>query len=377
LKELEEIKLDKKAENALLNAFVKSTGKTAEELKPLLDKAIQEAKDMGYEGNQNIIEVRLRKKVSGMLYSEKTGKTFTKKEPYVFRGFLLGADALRDIRENMRRKALRIAEEDPETAKLQGIIDEQGTPLDARTTIRNRKGEEIDNPDYHKPLLGHQYVRDILGVVKKEGDKVPKLFTMSLWGGFAEKMTWRPFSPMEFSTTIKSEGQYYVLNSPRVAKGEKAFKMATMEIDYEDWVRKATKGRTYELTDLDNACKATKDASDPWIAVEGVVDNINPDINPKTGSRWITLADGRAGMIETVRVFLPKDFPIGFREYSRVIAIGRPRKWRRTEEEDYQFSLNGISVYPLPGQVMEAKLEKGASAEGLDTEETEGWDLFE
>jgi len=370
--------MEKKSEDTLLRTYVKSTGKTIEDLKPLLEKAKIEAKDMGFAGNDTIVKARFRKKISSMLYFERTGKTQTRKEPFIFKGFLLGADSIRDIRENQRRRAIRRYEEDPETAKLEGCADEQGTPLDSRPTVRSRRGEEVDNPNYHKPIIGNQYVRDIFGIVVKDGEKVPKpkLFQMSLWEGFATKFTYRPFTPIEFRSTIKSEGQFLILNAPRVEKGTSAFKNITMEIDCKDWIKTALKDREYDLDKLDLAVKATVKANDPWIIVKGIVDYIDSEVNPKTGSRSITLADVESGMTETVRVFIPKDFPLAFREYSKVLVFGRPRKWRRNEEDEYSYSMNGISIYPIPGETIEAKVESARSAEG-ETAEEEGWNLWE
>lgn len=370
-------RMDKKEEEALLRAYAKSTGKPLTALRPLLERAKQEAKDMGYPDSDNIIKGRFRRKVSAMLFAERTGKPSTRKEPVVFKGFLLGADSIRDIKEQMRRKALRIYEEEGEDAKLEGYVDEAGNPTDWRPTIRNRRGEEIDNPDYHKPIVGHRYVRDIYGIVMKDGDQKPKLFKMSLWEGFATKFTYRPFTPIEFKSTIKSEGTYYILNPPRVSKGEKGFRTITMEIDYDDWIRTALADRKYGLEELDKAVQNTKYAKDPWIVVEGIVDYIDPDINPKTGSRNIALADIDSGMTETVRVFIPKDFPLAFREYSKVIVFGRPRAWRRQDEDEDRYSINGISIFPVPGETIEAKIEEGRSAAGEEEEEGNGWDLWE
>lgn len=371
-----EKEMDKKSEDALLRTYVKSTGKTTEILRPLLDRAKLEAKEMGFEGNENIIKGRFRKKVSGMLYSERTGKTFTRKEPVAFKGFLLGADNMRDIKESARRRNMKEYDEDPEGAKLAGFADENGQPLDSRPTIKNRRGEEVDNPDYHKPIIGHRYVRDIFGIVQKEGEKVPKLFQMSLWEGFATKFSYRPFTPIEFKSTIKSEGHFFSLNAPRPSKGEKAFKSVSMEIDYEDWITKALDDRKYDLDSLEKAVAATEHATDPWISVTGVVDYIDSEINPKTGSRSITIADVDSGMTETVRIFIPKDFPLAFREYSKVMVFGRPRRWRRSEEEDFSYSMNGISIYPIPGETVESKVEVAKPASGEETEE-EGWNLWE
>jgi len=369
-------KMDKKAEEALLKSFVQSTGKTIEELRPLLEKAKQEAKEANQANNEDVIKGKFRRKIDSMLYFERTGQVLKRKEPVVFKGFLFGADRIRDLKENMRRRALREAEENFDEAKAAGYIDENGTPIDHRSTVKNRRGEEVDNPDFHKPIVGNQFVRDVFGIVKTENDKTPKLFVMSLWRGFASAFRYRPFTPIQFKCTIKTEGKYLVLNSPRLEKGEKLFKAITMPIDYEGWIRTAIGERKYELDDMDRAVKDTKSAIDPWVMLEGLVDNISPDINPKTDSRRIILADPDSGKLDVVYLNVPKDFPLAFREYSRVIALGRPSKWER-EDESIGYSLNAVGVYPLPGHIVEAKVEIGGRSAAGEEETEEGWDIWE
>lgn len=62
-----------------------------------------------------------------------------------------------------------------------------------------------------------------------------------------------------------------------------------------------------------------------------LTDSINlyftQEVNANTNSRSIILSDAESGMIETVRVFLPADFPIGFSE------LGKRNE--EDDEEDY------------------------------------------
>jgi hypothetical protein len=370
--------MDKKEEESLLRAYAETTGKSVTVLRKLLEEAKKEAKASGTE-NDNVIKGKFRKKVRNLIYSEMTGRQVTRKEPAMFRGFILGADAIRDLKEQMRRKALRIYEEEGENAKIEGYVDENGNPIDWRPTIRNRRGEEVENPDYHKPITGHLYVRDLFGIAIKEGETKPKLFVMSLWGGFATQTSWRPFVPVEFKATIKSEGNYYVLNPPRVLqKGEKGFRKISMEIDYMQWIKEALSDREYPLTELPKAVENTRHAKDPWIIVKGIVDSIDTEVNPKTGSRTLTITDPDAGMTDVVRVFIPKDFPLAFREYSKVIVFGRPRAWKREDDDTIHYSIRGISVYPIPGETIEVPVEEVKPAQGyVEGEEEEGWDLWE
>ena len=365
--------MDKKQEEKLLRTWAKKTGKPIKELREMLEMAKEDAKNLGMENNDNVILGRFSKKVRGRLYFEKKGTS--RREAVRFKGFLLGADRLRDLQDFRRQRCYREYSEDPEGAKLAGFVDEQGNPLDWRETIRNRKGQEVPNPNYHKPLIGHEYVRDVFGIAVREGETKPELFRLTLWRGYASKFSYRPFVPITFKALVRNTSVgYYQLDMSR----QKDAVMQTIkeELPIEDWIREVLKDRFYKLEDMEQAVKDCENASDPWILTEGTVDFIDTEVNPKTGSRSILITDIENGFADVVRVFIPKDFPLAFREYSKVLVFGRPRKWRRTEEDDYTYSINGISIYPIPGQTVEAKIEGPQPAE-TEGEEEEGYNIFQ
>ncbi len=364
--------MDKKQEEKLLKTWAKKTGRPIKELREMLEMAREDAKKIGMENNDNVVLGIFGKKVRGRIYFETKGTT--RREAVRFKGFLLGADRLRDLQDFRRQRCYREYSEDPEGAKLAGFVDEQGNPLDYRETIRNRRGEEVPNPNYHKPLIGHEYVRDVFGIAVKEGDTKPKLFKMTLWRGYASKFSYRPFVPITFKALIRSEDDYYQLDMSR----QKDAVMQTIKekIPIENWIREVLKNRFYKLEEIERAVQDCENATDPWILTEGTVDFIDTEVNPKTGSRSILLTDVENGFPDVVRIFIPKDFPLAFREYSKVLAFGRPRKWRRTEEDEYSYSINGISIYPIPGQTVEATIEMARPAEG-EEEEEEGYNIFQ
>lgn len=321
-----------------LEKWSKATGRGITELKKLWEQTESEVEEAYTDKSE-----AERDRLSKQLFAKKARRImYSKSKAENFFGFILGANRLGDIAEMMRRKALKRYREDPIQAQLEGFVDEAGTPIDSREKLGNR-----ENPNFHKPLTGHVWNRKIFGIAVKEGTKVPMLFVMSLWRGTAKSFKYKPFMPLEFKGLLKNiKKGYYELNVSKLTK----FQATRRTIDYEKWIREL--GKIENLTDLKKIAKVAK-GYDNWIFAEGDVDLINPQVNPNTNSRSIVLSDADSGMIETVRVFIPADFPIGFSELSRVIVLGRPRLWRREGEAEDRVSMEGFSVFPIPGQTFE------------------------
>lgn len=320
-----------------LKKWSKTTGKPIKELEKKLEEIESEIErtypDKSQTEKERIIKTLFAREMRRALFSRSKAENFF--------GFLLGATRLVDIAEFMRRKALAAYREDPIQAQLEGLVDESGTPLDPREKIGNR-----DNPNFHKPLTENIWNRRIYGICVREGTKEPMLFVMTLWRGAAKHFKYKPFVPIEFKAIYKGiKNGYYVLNPSRLTK----FQVTRREIDVEGWIKKV--GKIIPLSELKEVARKLDDP-DAVIFTEGDVDLINPQINPNTDSRSVVLSDADSGMLETVRVFIPADFPIGFSELSRVIVLGRPRLWRREGDEEDRVSLEGFSIYPIPSQTV-------------------------
>jgi len=359
-------------EQKYLKQIAEKTGRKISELKEIWKEAKERAKNLGKEDNERIVRGIFGKLLRRKIRAEITGRV--RREPVTFKGFILGCGPLRDTLEFLRRKAIRAYNEDPESAKLLGLVDEQGNPLDPRETIRDRFGREVENPNFHKPLIGHNYVRDVYGIVVKEGEKEPKLFKATLWRGFATKFTYKPFVTVTFKALINSEDPYYDLTFSRAK--DAGIRPIEESIDVTSWIREALKDRYVELEKLEEKIDLTKDAIDREVLIEGTVDYIDTEINPKTGTRTVLVTDVDKGFLDTIRISIPKDFPLAFREYSRVLVFGIPRKWRRSEEDDYRIYMNGISIYPIPGETVEEEISYRADTTPTTEDEEEGWNLW-
>lgn len=321
-----------------LNKWVKSTKKPMKELEKKFDEICMEVDRLHAEKSD--LE---RERISKVLFRKAMGRElYSKNKPDTYFGFILGTNRAFDINENYRRKALARAREDPVQAQLEGLVDEQGTPLDPREKIGQR-----DNPGYHKPLTEHLWTRKVYGVAQKEGTKGPLVFVMSLWRASAKNFGYRPFVPVEFKAITKDMKKgYYTLNASTLTK----FQVTRKEIDFERWIRDASK--VVALADLKKIAAQHMKEFDFFVVTEADVDLIRPEVNPNTNSRSIILSDADSGMIETVRLFLSADFPIGFSELSRVLVLGKPRLWKRNDEDEEQVSMEAFSIYPLPGKTV-------------------------
>jgi hypothetical protein len=170
---------------------------------------------------------------------------------------------------------------------------------------------------------------------------------MSLWRASAKNFAYKPFMPVEFKALTKDMKKgYYALNTSTQTK----FQVTRQEIDFEKWIRDAA--RVVPLADLRKEARTHAKEFDYFVVTEADVDLIRPEVNANTNSRSIILSDADSGMIETVRVFLGADFPIGFSELSRVLVIGKPRLWKRNPEDEEQVSMEAFAIYPLPGKTV-------------------------
>lgn len=347
----------------LIKKYAKSTGKTEEELMEVYTKAETELKAQGLT-DERIIKIEFGKRLSTLQWiAEHGSSTKTRREPIEFFGFILGATRLVDIDEFRRRKAVKEYHNDPENAKLMGIVDESGIPMDDRPTLKGPKGE-VENPNYHKPLVSHTWTRTLYGIAMK-GSEGPKFFRMKLWRGQAKGKV-LPFQAIRFQALLKDDkAGFYELNPSKQTK----FHKTEEEIPMESWIRKTC--NVYPLRDLDQAHNASSSAIDRWILTEGDVRSIDTNINPNTGSRSILISDVDGGYLESVRVFVPGDFPLGFGEYSRVIVLGQTRKWARRDDPDTEIlSIDSYGVFPIPGKIVEGvKTSRSAEPSALSGEE--------
>lgn len=120
-----------------------------------------------------------------------------------YKGIIIGADRVRDRFELMRKKALKIKEEDFDRAIAEGYIDTAGNVLDYRKTVFGR-----ENKNYGKPLLGSLLERDIYLIAGTDSEDW-KLSRATLTGELIDKVEVKElFRPVKFLANRRQKGGF-------------------------------------------------------------------------------------------------------------------------------------------------------------------------
>lgn len=345
-----------------MKKWSKETGKTLEELEKVWNEAEKAMAKYGITDERAIMGA-FRRKLRGVVFS-KTGKV--KRTPVEFFGFVFGVSRLIDWDEMRRTKALKAFSKDPTQAVLEHLTDEAGNPLDNRDFVY-KYGEKVPNPNFGKPLVSHAFERKVYGFAQKEGDDEVKIFRLNLRGKTAEQWKgWKPFASVRFLALIRNEDPFFDLNPSQMTR----FTSAKETIEFEKWIR--TAAHVYKLDKLSQAADNTKDAVDNWAFVEADIDYINPNIDEDRGQRSISIADDSVGL-QTYRVRLSQDFPIGFSEFSRVIVMGEVQKYTRNDQSE-GISIEGYGIFPLPGKSVSMPERTAMPANGPSEEPIIIWD---
>jgi len=181
---------------------------------------------------------------------------------------------------------------------------------------------------------------------------------MNLRGKTAKEFRgWKPFTAVRFLALVYGDDDYYELYPSSLTKFTTE---ENSEIDFEQWIR--TAGHVYKLDKLDQAYQASRDAKDNWVFFEADVDYINPSVDEDRGTRSLNIADDSVGL-QTYRVRIPKDFPVTFSEFSRVLVMGEIQKWQRKDGQGDGVAIEGYGVYPLPGKSIQMPEKESFPAE--------------
>jgi len=237
-----------------------------------------------------------------------------------FKGYLFGESYL-DWIEVRKNKALAMYNDlaTRDEAIRQGLVSEDGTPLDNRPYIWY-KGRQIENPDYGKPFDPdrHEHYRALYGIAAYFDSEDYKFVKINCQNELAMTISYEFYEPLKFRCTVKTDNPYFVLNSTKVTK----FIPIELELDL-DYIIRNCGWTIHPLHKIEKLFMSIgKDRQNP-ILIEAVVTNIGTEINPKTGNRKIYLDDEELDISgQGIPMFINGEFPLEFGEDDRIIVLG-------------------------------------------------------
>jgi hypothetical protein len=305
-------------------------------------------------------------------------KNRKQKEVSTLYGFIVGTRGIWDKAETIRRKAKSIIDKQGmQAAQEQGFIDGENHILDTRDKIYGRP-----NADYGKPLPEGLHVLDLMlyGYFRHNGDKLYKWGTIQTsnnalargWDkDIIQKARW--FSPCQVSAIIDFEDKTDItLRATTMKESPSVFKGLSEKLDIKAIIDKSTKFTP--LKDVEHTYEMVKGAWDRFVAVKGVVTNMNLDRPDALGRVTVSIMNPE-NEDETLRIRVnPTLTEIDFGELSEIYVFGKPeRSMYRDREtgklEDGDVVVDAFGIYPVTKTPKASSLGESTS----DDDVVSGW----
>lgn len=296
-----------------IERYADKLGKSKETLFAELEKYIEKVQEMYPDHSKSKAESRAIKMLTDS-YRRKYGN-FARSSGDMYEGWIDGASQLRNQTEiKIRKIQSTIKSEGRQFAIFNGLIDENGTPIDDRATIFGRKNENFNKPLANSPPA---YIRTLYGVARKKGEEEWKPFSLTSFGDIAEKITWKTNYPCEFIARAR-EGMELTAGNTTQFHPLKDMDWDMEEI-YEDFIIPCS-----ELEVRMNS----EDWSDKDIRIKGTVVTLNPEPINDNGDRVMSVADLSLDLDESISCFIPGFVNANFTQDSEIILSGRVRPYR-------------------------------------------------
>jgi len=279
-----------------------------------------------------------------------------------FEGIVFAVSDCIDFVAKRHREAKIMFDTNPQEAMAKGITNDIGEALDTRQAWQDGR----PNVGYGKPLPTHNYSRSIIGVAVKSGiDTSPKLFTMNIRGGRAEKIIIPMFVPIRFRAIDKTQtdGADYTLNASTFTTFEHD---DTLKLPSPEEIISQKIAYTV-MKELPLYHEREKDNYNRVCVINGDVSTLNLEPN-SNGTRLMVVEDAEMIMedIESpgLTCWVPQHINIDFGEQSKVIVIGRTSQGKKRDEQGNQtdepgdIMLNVMGVYALPQYKVNPVVEK-------------------
>lgn len=336
-----------------LKRLSEATGHPLSELKKQYKELKEKYKDKPERVAWNMLMCKVRKRPEPQRRRAEIGN---------FIGFLVGDPGLRDVAEEMRRRAERVVETfGIDVAIERGLVNKDGVPLDTRPRVFGRP-----NPNYNKPLDEKVHIRShrlylLVREAGKEKFELAHLQTndnrLALAWCSLPFYTW-----VTFPALIQAhDASGYHLTGSTGQSTLTVFKQVKCPLDiytvYKDYFEK----RSIPIGQVEKYHEATKDAWDRWVSVYGVVAYLNVERETLFGIPGL-LIDPDVGYEEEHQVpfYLPEHIGINFDVPSEVWLFGRTRRRKARDPEtgelvDRNVVIDVYGVYPNPEYAVKAE----------------------
>lgn len=272
-----------------------------------------------------------------------------------FEGIVIGVSDAVDTVAKSKKEAVELYKTDPQLAISQGLVSEDGVPLDTRKEWASGK----PNQNFGNPLPEKNLLRNVFGIAiktKVEND-TPKFFSMTISGDKAENDEYLLFKPVRFMAIDKTAPELldkaYTLNSSFFTEFIVDEEINLPKI--EDLLKSCIS--FVDIKNLEEYHKANKENFNRIVAVAGDVVSLN--LQPTSiGSRVMTIEDGNSSLEDLdakgVTCWISPRINIDFAEGSKVVVIGRTGQGKKKDEQGNlteelgDVTLNVFGLYPLP-----------------------------
>lgn len=245
-----------------------------------------------------------------------------------FEGIVIGAEEPRDLVAKKRKTAIDMFKNDPQSAILQGVTNEEGVPLDNIEVFSSGR----KNHGYGKPLPENSYVRRVFGVAYKLTEKEPKFFTINLNGKACEKNI--PLTkPVKFMAIDRSEkgDDSFTLNASSYTefKVDENIKLPETKKLIEEYIPIA------KITELQEYHDLNKEDYNRVVGVKGTISILN--LEPTSIGNYIMQIEDESDILDidakSITCWIPGDFEINFSEGDEVIVIGRTNQGKLKDDQ--------------------------------------------
>lgn len=331
-----------------LKEYSAKSGIPLEEIIKKYENIVSIEKKKGKTENEasHIAMIRLRTQIRADL----------KDQSEYFEGIVLSPGSKNAYLKAMYTIAMKAYEKDSNEAIEEGLVNEEGKPLDKRETFGSGKV----NPDYGKILTEIDYgdwkgqkltyedkgAQDVIGLACKINDDEVKMFVMQLFDGNG-KIPIEVGKPIKFKAFVKAnEKEKYTLGVSNKTTLDDVIDKEPFNVA--EIIESGSLGELIPIEEMPEWFENNANNYDAFFITQGVVENLALN---GAQNNIITLSDMNLDLNDDLeneivyKSWLPKSSRIDFAEGSIVYIFGGRRHWL-TEDNVLNMQESGIYAPP-------------------------------